>query len=118
DKHDVVRTGRLIKRERRIHVANVEGDWIRPLVEPVIGDQRALNTAGRGSSATWSRVGRAAEIVDQRVGPVAGELAGDTEPRPAGIDATVEILNRRELGRGVVIEIITHVEVQSSGQID
>jgi hypothetical protein len=47
DKHDVVRAGRFIERERRVHVADIESKRKWPLVEPVIGNKRGLDATAR-----------------------------------------------------------------------
>src|SRR5258708_925488 len=87
DEQEVVRTGRLMEGERRVHVADIEGKRQRPLVEAVIGNERRLDAA---AGCAGGRIRRAAEIVDQAVCPIPAELAGDAEPGAPRVDGAGE----------------------------
>src|ERR1700731_1491833 len=57
-------------------------------------------------------------MIDEGVVPIVHEPADDAEPGTPGIDAAVEVLDRREFGTGLVVEVVADVVVQPSGQKD
>jgi hypothetical protein len=67
-----------------------------------------LDTA---TGSARGRIGRTAEVVNQGVGPIAIELAGDAKPSAPRIDAAVEVLDRSELGLRMIIKIIADIKM-------
>src|SRR5205823_12513395 len=83
-----------------------------------IRQQSVLNAAARRAGCRRKAVRGASEIIDERVVPIAGEFAGNAEPRASCIDAAVEVLHGRKSGCGLIIEIVADIEMQPSGQKD
>src|SRR5258708_34800980 len=114
DEHDVVGARRLVERVGDVEVAEIDGKR----AEAVVADEGVLDVGdARTGDAVDVAVRRAAEVEDEGVVPIAGELAKHAEARAPRIDAAGEAVLAAGYLR-VDAQIVRDVEMQAAGQLD
>src|SRR5260370_15577866 len=122
---NIVRTCRLVQRVGHIDIAAFDHKFAPERFEsgvPEIGVFDAGQGAARKESdadtanagGTGEPIGRAGEVVYERVAPIPEKFADDPDSRAAGIEAVIESLrNGRRAIRAIVVT--TYIEVQPAG---
>src|SRR5258706_2298830 len=122
---NVVRTCYLVQRVGHIDIAAFDHKFATERFESVVAEigvsDSGQGAAGKDSDAdtanaggTGETMGRAGEVVYERVVPIPEKFANDPDSRAAGIEAVIESLrNGHRAIRAIVVT--TCIEVQSAG---